>query len=211
MSFPVFTDLKQIGIKFENLVKIGQGAERSVYIDKTKPNYIIKLSKIDNCLQTKREIKFYNFLYNKKISLKHLPIMHAVIKNDKYIGSIQENISTLVANDGKTFLRTVDLPQFLKTGKYDKEKLSEAFCELKNYLLSNNLVVCDLLPHNIKVRCIEDENSLYYILFLVDGFGSKLWLPFDLLFKSKGRRHILKQWQKLSNFLQQDYGFILNN
>ena len=91
------------------------------------------------------------------------------------------------------------MPLFIKQQYVNQKLLDEALDKFFKYLLTYNIVVNDLQPHNLRIKVFEKA----YKVYLIDGFGSRLLIPIDLMFKSLGRKHILHQWDKFKLFLKQ--------
>ena len=190
---------------FSDLKEIGRGSERAVYISKQRKNQVLKLSLYPyKNKQIIREIKFYKYLIRHKVPMTHLPKLYGIVKQKLQLGIIQEYI-----NAGQNLkpdeislgnLKGVyDLPQFIKQQSVNPKLLDEALDKFLNYLLTYNIVVNDLQPHNLRIKVFEKA----YKVYLIDGFGSRLWIPIDLVFKRLGRKHIEHQWRKFKIFLQQ--------
>lgn len=201
MNIPIYTSIADAG--FSDLKEIGRGSERAVYISKQCENKVLKLSLYSN-KQVSREIDFYKYLIKHKVPMTHLPQLYGIVKQKLQLGIIQEYI-----NAGQNLkpdeislgnLKGVyDLPQFIKQQSVNPKLLDEALDKFLNYLLTYNIVVNDLQPHNLRIKVFEKA----YKVYLIDGFGSRLWIPIDLVFKRLGRKHIEHQWRKFKIFLQQ--------
>lgn len=202
MNIPIYTSIAASG--FFDLEEIGRGSERTVYISKQCENKVLKLSLYPyKNKQIKREIAFYKYLIKHKVPMTHLPQLYGIVKHQRQLGIIQEYISTgqKITPDEKSFgdLKGVyDLPQLIKQPTVDHKLLNKALDKFLNYLLKYNIVVNDLQPHNLRIKVFENA----YKVYLIDGFGSRLWIPIDLVFKSLGRKHIEHQWGKFKMFLQ---------
>ena len=203
MNIPIYTSIADAG--FSDLKEIGRGSERAVYISKQRKNQVLKLSLYPyKNKQIIREIKFYKYLIRHKVPMTHLPKLYGIVKQKLQLGIIQEYI-----NAGQNLkpdeislgnLKGVyDLPQFIKQQSVNPKLLDEALDKFLNYLLTYNIVVNDLQPHNLRIKVFEKA----YKVYLIDGFGSRLWIPIDLVFKRLGRKHIEHQWRKFKIFLQQ--------
>lgn len=204
MNIPIYTSIAAAG--FFDPEEIGRGSERAVYISKQRKNQVLKLSLFPNKnKQILREIAFYKHLIKHKVPMTHLPLLYGIVKHKHQHGIIQEYISTgqKITPDEKSFgdLKGVyDLPQLIKQPTVDHKLLDEALDKFLNYLLEYNIVVNDLQPHNLRIKVFEKA----YKVYLIDGFGSRLLIPIDLVFKSLGRKHIEHQWGKFKMFLQQN-------
>lgn len=202
MKISIYTSIAAAG--FFDPKEIGRGSERAVYISKQRKNQVLKLSLFPNKnKQILREIAFYKHLIKHKVPMTHLPQLYGIIKHKHQLGIIQEyiNAGQKLKPDEKAYgtLQDVyDLPQLIKQPTVDQKLLNEALDKFLNYLLKYNIVVNDLQPHNLRIKVFENA----YKVYLIDGFGSRLWIPIDLVFKSLGRKHIEHQWGKFKMFLQ---------
>ena len=201
MNIPIYKSIADAG--FSDLKEIGRGSERAVYISKQCENKVLKLSLYSN-KQVSREIDFYKYLIKHKVPMTHLPQLYGIVKSKNQLGIIQEyiNAGQKLKPDEKAFgeLKGVyDLPQFIKQQSVNPKLLDEALDKFLNYLLTYNIVVNDLQPHNLRIKVFEKA----YKVYLIDGFGSRLLIPIDLVFKSLGRKNIEHQWKKFKIFLQQ--------
>ena len=200
MNIPIYTSIAAAG--FFDPEEIGRGSERAVYISKQCENKVLKLNLYPyKNKQIKREIAFYKHLIKHKVPMTHLPHLYGIVKNKNQLGIIQEyiNAGQKLKPDEKAYgtLQDVyDLPQLIKQQTVDHKLLDEALDKFLNYLLKYNIVVNDLQPHNLRIKVFEKA----YKVYLIDGFGSRLWIPIDLVFKSLGRKHIEHQWGKFKCF-----------
>ena len=200
MNIPIYKSIADAG--FSDLKEIGRGSERAVYISKQCENKVLKLSLYSN-KQVSREIDFYKYLIKHKVPMTHLPQLYGIVKSKNQLGIIQEyiNAGQKLKPDEKAFgeLKGVyDLPLLIKQPNFNQIFLDAALDKLLNYLLTYNIVVNDLQPHNLRIKVFEKA----YKVYLIDGFGSRLLIPIDLVFKSLGRKHIEHQWGKFKMFLQ---------
>lgn len=52
---------------------VGEGDERSCFFLPKHPHIVLKISQKGKDKQTRREIKYFNFLLNKKVPFSHIP------------------------------------------------------------------------------------------------------------------------------------------
>ena len=205
MNIPIYKSIADASFSdLTDLKEIGRGSERAVYISKQCENKVLKLSLYSN-KQVSREINFYKYLIKHKVPMTHLPQLYGIVKSKHQLGIIQEyiNAGQKLKPDEKAFgeLKGVyDLPLLIKQPNFNQIFLDAALDKLLNYLLTYNIVVNDLQPHNFCIKVFEKA----YKAYLIDGFGSRLWIPIDLMFKSQGYEHIVHQWAKFKMFLQCD-------
>lgn len=210
MNIPIYTSIADAG--FSDLKEIGRGSERAVYISRQCDDKVLKLSRYsDRNEQIIREINFYKYLIKHKIPMTHLPQLYGIVNTPHQLGIIQEYVNSeeKIKPDEKSFgeLKAVyDLPQLIKQPTIIQKRLDEALYSFLNYLLTYNIVINDLQPYNLRIKIFENA----YKVCLIDGFGSQLWIPIDLMFKKLGCKHILHQWDKFKMFLPQPPSFSID-
>lgn len=167
---------------------VANGTERSCYYFPQEPNAIYKLSLHSKAKQTKREIKYFQYLQKKNIPFTHLPRLLEVIETKKYTGFKQEIIL------GENGLPARHLWQLLSDEKSDKEKLRLYLYDLFKYLYKYNIQFCDLNPDNM----VLDEKAGK--IFLIDGLGCTDFFPYSVYFKSLGRKKIIRKCAYFMHF-----------
>lgn len=166
---------------------IAKGTERSCYYFPQEPNVIYKLSLRSKAKQTKREIRYFQYLQKQNIPFTHIPRFLGVIETDKYIGFKQEIILDKNGHPAK------HLWQFVPAEKKDRKELRLYLYDLFRYLYKYNIQPCDLNPDNM----VLDKTAGKF--FLIDGLGCTDFIPFPVYFKSLGRKKIIK---KFTYFMQ---------
>lgn len=167
---------------------IGQGTERVCYKHPDNPNRCIKISKKSQAKQTKREIKYLNFLKAKKVSFSHIPQFYNVVETHDCIGMEVELVSNF---DGSSALNIRHYVEENHTPQ-DIEQLKLALEELRLNLIENNIIPCDLLLSNMLVT--KQRQGIKVIL--IDGFGAANAIPLANYVKFIGRRKIERKWGK---------------
>lgn len=176
-------------------VKIGEGSERSCFLNAFDSNRCFKVSRQENSLQTRREIKFFEDLSKKNIKLSFLPIYYGAFKIKNFIGYEQE--SFVDHTRGGNYDSVVSLGEYIEDSKNDLEKILHDLNQIKFEMLSKNILCCDLSTSNIIVA-ISKNNARYVI---IDGFGATEFIPICKYFKFFGRKKIERQWKKLEQRL----------
>lgn len=168
---------------------IGRGMERVCYANPNNPSTCFKVSRLGHDLQTRREIRYFEYLKRKGIWADFLPYYYGFIKSENYLIIEQEllrsdeNSESLLVND---FLKIADASQILS--------LEEQFRQIRDEMISKNIIVSDIRPANIMVKR-NHHGSIERIVFL-DGFGSPELIPLPMYCPFFGRKKILRQWEK---------------
>ena len=93
------------------------------------------------------------------------------------------------------------LPQLMRLPTINQDLVNGALDKFLNYLLTYNIVINDLQPHNLRIKVFETA----YKVYLIDGFGSRLGIPIDYVFTRLGRKHIVHQWEKFKMFMLSNF------
>ena len=167
-------------LDFLNWPVIGSGAERTCYHDPSDPLRCIKVSKKSQSKQTRRELKYFEYLAKRKVSYAHIPQFYREIDEGDYIGLEMEFICNL---DGSS---APDLHKYLKRPLTEAEisEFYRALEELKQYLISNNIVPCDLVLSNFLVLNLSEGIKI----MMVDGLGGAELFPFGNYIRYFGDR-----------------------
>lgn len=175
-------------LEFLNWPIIGSGAERVCYRDPNDPARCIKVSKKAQSKQTRRELKYYQYLATKNISYSHIPQFYRTVDEGDYIGLEMEYVCN---PDGES---APDLHKYLKRPLTDEEidAFYLALEQLKQYLITNNVVPCDLVMSNFLVLTLPEGIKI----MMVDGLGGAEVIPFANYIPYFGRRKIERKWKK---------------
>lgn len=168
---------------------IGSGTERTCYLNPKNHDRCIKVSNQESSKQTKREIKYYNYLSKKNISYEHIPKFYGEFKNNGMIGLELEFIRN---HDGT---RAVSLGEYLnkKTNDNEFSYLLSALCKLKSYLIYNNIIPCDLVLSNLLV--VKTKKNIKVVI--IDGLGGTELIPISNYIPFFGKRKIERKWKIL--------------
>ena len=167
---------------------IGQGTERVCYKHPNNPSRCIKISKKSQSKQTKREIKYLNYLKAKGVSFSHIPEFYNVIETQDSIGMEVELVSNF---DGS---RALNIRHYVEENHTSEDitQLKLALKELKDNLIENNIIPCDLLMSNLLVTRLHHGIKVV----LIDGFGTADAIPLANYVKFVGNRKIERKWSK---------------
>ena len=171
---------------------LGKGGEREVYENLSNPATCFKVSHKASCVQTKREIKYFESL--RKSGLGNLPIIpkyFGSFEQGDYVGFEQECLSWSKQNDDaillEDYIKTDRSPECLAT---IRKKLEEAYA----LMIKHNVIISDIHPNNI-LLILDSKNELKRLVF-IDGFGSPELIPLPQYCPFFGRLKIQRQWKK---------------
>jgi serine/threonine protein kinase len=152
------------------------------------PSRCIKISKKSQAKQTKREIKYLNYLKAKGVSFSHIPEFYNVIETQDSIGMEVELVSNF---DGS---RALNIRHYVEENHTSEDitQLKLALKELKDNLIENNIIPCDLLMSNLLVTRLNHGIKVV----LIDGFGTADAIPLANYVKFVGNRKIERKWSK---------------
>lgn len=167
---------------------IGEGTERVCCRHPSNPNRCIKISKKKQSKQTKREIRYLNYLKNKGVSFSYIPEFYRVLEDKNLLGIEVELISNY---DGS---KSLNIEHYIIKNHSSEaiENLYIALSELKINLIENNIIPCDLLLSNVLV--VEQRDGIKTVL--IDGFGTTDAIPLANYVKFIGRIKIERKWGK---------------
>jgi hypothetical protein len=183
-----------------NSIPIGNGTNRSCYINPIDDTKCIKINTSEDLSETKKEIAYYNYLINKNISFKHLSRYYGKIHTDIGIGYTFDLIKDYDGKISKT------LSYYLQTEEKTKSianplKLLE---ELKNYTLEEEIIVKDLNTKNMLYQKIDEDNGK---LIIIDGIANSRFLYPSRYFKNFRLQKIQSLWKDFEQSLPIKYSF----
>lgn len=171
---------------------IGRGMERICYANPNNPFTCFKVSKIGHDLQTRREIRYFEFLKKHHIEADFLPKYFGFIKTDKYLIIEQE----LFVSDEQYQAQLVN--HFLQQATNEEiAKLEEKFRKIKAEMIEKNIIISDIRPANILVLS-KIGIGIQRVVFL-DGFGSPEFIPLPIYCPFFGKKKIERQWEKFKH------------
>ena len=180
---------------YTNWPLIGQGEERSCYLNPNDPGRMVKFSPIDQSTQTRREIRYFNALIKKGIPFDFIPRFYGVIREADRLGIEQE----FVADEPGSIQPAPTVKEYVLQ-ELTEEQIAEfrkAYVLLKDYLLYWNVIPANLAISNVVVS--KTPSGLR--LVMVDGVGGTELLPFANWFRFFGKRKIERKWVKLTRRL----------
>lgn len=167
---------------------IGRGAERVCYLNPDDPTRCIKVSHKSQAKQSRREIHYLHYLYKRGVAFAHIPAFYRIVETDEYIGMEQERIMN------PSGLQPLDLRHYLQQPLSTEQQNAfwQAIQQLKEYLIENNVIPCDLVMSNMLV--LEQGESIK--IMMIDGFGDAAWFPIANYVRYFGQRKIERKWTK---------------
>ena len=175
---------------------IGKGTERVCFAHKNNPNRCYKVSNKAHSKQTRREIKYFQYLKKKQKFPSFMPKFYAAYESGNYF-IIEQDL--LINNENFRYLTLRDF--ILQASNSDISLLEEKLEELKKEMLALNIITCDMRTTNIMVELKNNELSQIYIF---DGYGAPEMLHLPNYLPLLGRWKILRQWKKFQRYYQQD-------
>ncbi|RXI28675.1 hypothetical protein CRU89_01600 [Aliarcobacter trophiarum] len=183
-----------------------KGGLRKVFVHPEDSSKIIKVSSFDDNGQNELEASYYNHLRTQKISYKHI---------SKYFGEIETNLGHGVVFEKITNYdntKCLDLEQFIKQKIVSRSYLDELITELRDNILSNNILFYDVGLSNILSQEYEKNR---YKLVIIDGLGGRYKenLNFHLRLKYKflSIRKIKEQWDKFEKVFKNEADIVYDN
>lgn len=175
-------------LEFLNWPEFGKGTERTCYRNPETPDRCIKVSIKSQSKQSRREIKYYQFLAKRKVSYEHIPKFYREVDEGDYLGLEMEFVCNADGSGSPNlhqYLQQPLTPEQLSTFLQELEKV-------KHYLIDNNIVPCDLVANNLLVTAQRDGIKI----IMVDGLGGTELIPLSNYFPYFGRRKIERKWDK---------------
>lgn len=177
-------------IQLSDSLIIGKGRDRVCYEHPQQENLCIKIS-ISNDKQSKREIRYFNFLKKKKVDLSHISTFRGKLNTNIGVGYTFDVIRD---HDGKI---SKTLRQCLESRIFPIESIQPKIKDLKEYLISNKICVRDISPSNISCQITPHDINL----FIIDGVSNSNINPLTIRFEGLVNASIEKAWRGLSRKL----------
>ena len=169
---------------------IGRGTERFCYENLLNANTCYKISSLNLCKQTQREIRYLTRLMKTGNYPNFLPKFYGGFVTNDFIGIEQEYLkssSDTIAISVRDFLKQASENQIVD--------LERRFLKVKKEQLLRCIVINDMRPCNTFVLLRKYDQSIFRIVF-IDGFGATELLPLAEYIPILGKRKIERNWQK---------------
>lgn len=183
-------------LRLESCGLIASGSERECYILPGYENLCVKVSHSRDRYknQNNNDYKYYALLSKKKVNWGRLAKCHGWIATDRGCGLVFDLIKD--ADESPSIM----LDQYLKVHGLNDEVVRE-LGELREYLLLNNIIVCDLRDRNIACQMRRDGMTLK----LIDGVGNRDFIKFCDWSRFLGRQKINRHWKKFEKHVEASY------
>ncbi|EEO28025.1 YrbL family protein [Oxalobacter paraformigenes] len=180
---------------YTNWPLIGQGEERSCYLNPDDPTRMAKFSPIRQSTQTRREIRYFNTLIKKGVPFDFIPRYYGEIHEKDRLGIEQE----FIADEPDSFRAAPTVSDYVSRSLTAEEiaEFRKAYFQLKDYLLRWNVIPANLAISNVVVS--KTPSGLR--LVMVDGVGGTELIPLANWFRFLGKRKIERKWVKLTRRL----------
>ncbi|MWJ29176.1 hypothetical protein GPM19_13405 [Halomonas sp. ZH2S] len=165
------------------------GSERDCYLYKDKGKFFcVKVShgRDRNKKQNEKEAGYYSYLALNRKSFFHIPKCYGWVETDKGAGLVFDFI---MDSNGKP---AKNLEDYILNKGVD-ESLWSGLLTLKDYLIKNNIIVCDLKEKNVLYQCRGDDEVF---LWIVDGIGDRGFLKLSSVIRIIGRKKIKRHWKR---------------
>lgn len=167
---------------------VGRGDERICYQHPDDPARCVKLSRQEKARQTRRELRYFRLLRRRGVPFTLIPEFFGVVNGEGVVGIEQQ----LVLNDQGELPPNV--AEYLAT-PLTPQQASHFWAgldALKAYLLTYNVVPCDLVMSNLLVIERADATTV----MLIDGLGASEFIPLPDYVAFLGRRKIRRKWAR---------------
>lgn len=183
---------------------IGTGTERICFANIRNPNSCYKISHQSHSKQTRREIKYFEYLKKHQIQPSFMPKFLSWYKSGDYVIIEQE---FLRSDEQHTYL---SLREFLSSSPNSEQlsKLDSLLSKLKDEMILLNVIVCDIRTINIAVE-LSQEGQLSRV-FIFDGYGAPEFLGLPNYISILGQKKIERQWQKFMKYYTQERKKFIN-
>lgn len=192
-----FNDTKRIFFLKEDDA-FASGSERICYILAIHEKiYCIKITYRGNRKnkQNEKEYSYYSFLKNSGVDTSRLLNCHGWLNTNKGKGLLFDLVVDFCGGVAST------LESYLDRYGIDK-KLENELILLKNYIIKNNIIVCDLKEKNILVQWVSKEE---FTLRVIDGVGNKDLFKIASYWKFIGRKKIIRHWDRFYKRIENNY------
>ncbi|WP_020588403.1 YrbL family protein [Desulfobacter curvatus] len=178
---------------------IGKGVHRKCYIHPENANQCIKIVYRGGQAETIREQKYYRYLAKRGIPWEMLAQFHGNVETNFGIGAVFD----FVRDDDGNASKTLDA-YFKSTDEttVSYANIFQCLCELKHYLLENNIITMGLKPRNILYKRLSQTTGRCVI---VDNIGNSDFIPICTYNKFLGNKKILRKWDRFEKALSKEY------
>lgn len=167
---------------------IASGSERDCYFFPKNEDLCVKVThaRDRDKSQSQSDYKYYARLSKKLIDWSRVARCHGWVVTNKGDGLVFDLVKDV---DGTPSMM---LDKYLKLHGTNDEVMKE-LKELRQYLIINNIMVCDLRDRNIACQAGRDGLCLK----LIDGVGNRDFIKLCDWWGFLGKRKINRHWKKL--------------
>lgn len=169
---------------------IASGSERDCYVYPGNGKFCIKVShaRDRDKHQNNNDYKYYSILSKRLSDWSRVSMCHGWVMTSKGKGLVFDLVKNI---DGSP---AIMLDEYIKKHGVTVEVLKELE-KLKEYLIKNNIMVCDLRDRNIACRIGRDG----LFLKLIDGVGNRDYIKICDWWRFLGKKKIERHWKKLES------------
>ena len=178
---------------------IGKGLHRECYQHPDNKLLCIKVIVNGNMDEHNREQEFYRHLVRKNISWDMIPRFHGTVQTDMGEGAVFDLIRDYNNNVSRTLEYYFNSSDTLKK---QQPGFTQAFYDLKNYLLEYNIITMNLKPKNILYK---KESTSEGRLYLVDSIGNSDFLHIANHVSFFAKRKIRRKWERFERSILKKY------
>lgn len=169
---------------------VGRGAQRECYIHPHNPGLCLKITVRTRSKwreQNPREYRYYRSLEARGIDWSRIARCYGWAATDKGDALVFQ----LVATDNGEVCK--DLQFYLDRGLLDVEEILHELNMLKEWLLGNAVIICDLKPANI---VYHPERPRGQRLIFIDGVNNRNFLKLANVIKPLARSKMKRVWKR---------------
>ena len=177
---------------------IAQGTNRACYIDPDNLNRCIKVTISKDFSESKKEIKYYEFLKKRGVSFKFIANYYGVVETSLGDGAVFDLVRDFNGEISKT------LSSYLQKDELTKEILNPIVLlkELREFTSKEKIVVKDLNTKNMLYQKIDEKSGK---LILIDGVINNDFLFYSNYFDFLVQKKIDKLWNNFEKSLSTKY------
>ncbi|MFO7813069.1 MAG: YrbL family protein, partial [Pelovirga sp.] len=185
-------------LKLTESLFVARGRQRECYVHPDDPDLCIKVTVQTRSKwreQNPREFKYYKLLEQRGIDWNRIAPCSGWVKTDKgqglVFGLIRDRNGQICKN----------LQFLIDNNILTNEEIEFELTCLRNWLLDNAIIVCDLKPANI---VYNPDNDPGHRLVLVDGVNNRDFIKTADFVKSLARNKIKRVWKRFEHKHLQD-------
>ncbi len=185
-------------LKLNQSLFVARGRQRECYVHPEDPDLCIKVTVQTRSKwreQNPREFKYYKFLEQRGIDWKRIAPCSGWVETDKGQGLV---FGLIRDRNGQI---CKDLQFLIDNNIITSEEIEFELASLRNWLLDNAIIVCDLKPANL---VYNPDNEAGQRLVLVDGVNNRNFIKTADSVESLARNKIKRVWKRFEHKHLQD-------